>query len=74
MDNSARNAASDLRLDLLERFEASAFLPAAMADSTSLTKVRMRLIREWLIVARLALRRMRFLACGVFAMNSSLLE
>jgi hypothetical protein len=30
-------------------------------------KDRMRLIREWLIVARVALRRMRFLACGVFA-------
>jgi hypothetical protein len=27
----------------------------------------MRLIREWLISARFALRRMRFLACGVFA-------
>src|SRR5690348_4891464 len=34
-------------------------------------KVRMRLIREWLISARLALRRMRFLACGVFAILSS---
>jgi hypothetical protein len=34
-------------------------------------KVRMRLIREWLMVSRLALRRMRFLACGVFAMKSS---
>jgi hypothetical protein len=33
-------------------------------------KVRMRLIREWLIVARFALRRMRFLACGVFAISS----
>jgi hypothetical protein len=30
-------------------------------------KVRMRLTREWLIVLRVALRRMRFLACGVFA-------
>jgi hypothetical protein len=27
----------------------------------------MRLIREWLITVRVALRRMRFLACGVFA-------
>jgi hypothetical protein len=30
-------------------------------------KVRIRLTREWLIVWRVALRRMRFLACGVFA-------
>jgi hypothetical protein len=34
-------------------------------------KVRMRLIREWLMVARFVLRRMRFLACGVFAILSS---
>src|SRR6476659_3694041 len=46
---------------------ASAFLPDAIADSTCLMKVRMRLTREWLIVWRLAFRRMRFLACGVFA-------
>jgi hypothetical protein len=46
---------------------ASFFLPASIADSTALMKVRMRLTREWLIVARVALRRMRFLACGVFA-------
>jgi len=48
---------------------ASFFLPAATADSTALMKVRMRLIREWLMVDRVALRRIRFLACGVFAMN-----
>jgi hypothetical protein len=41
-----------------------------MADSTALMKVRIRLIREWLIVSRVALRRMRFLACGVFAILS----
>src|SRR3954447_12556188 len=32
-------------------------------------KVRMRLMREWLITVRFAFRRMRFLACGVFAMK-----
>jgi hypothetical protein len=32
-------------------------------------KVRMRLTRAPLIAARLALRRMRFLACGVFAID-----
>src|SRR4051794_167242 len=47
---------------------ASFFLPDSIADSTALMKVRMRLTREWLIVWRVALRRMRFLACGVFAM------
>src|SRR6185503_8149018 len=46
---------------------ASVFLPDSIADSTALMKVRMRLTREWLMVARVALRRMRFLACGVFA-------
>jgi hypothetical protein len=59
------------------RFKASAasfFFPAAIADSTVRMKLRTRLIREWLMVSRLALRRIRFLACGVFAMNSSLLE
>src|SRR5437764_11000163 len=33
-------------------------------------KVRMRPMREWLITSRLALRRMRFLACGVFAIEN----
>jgi hypothetical protein len=42
-------------------------LPDAIADSTALMKVRIRLTREWLIVWRVALRRMRFLACDVFA-------
>src|SRR6478672_5830200 len=40
-----------------------------MAASTALMKVRMRLTREWLIVSRRSFRRMRFLACGVFAMK-----
>ena len=53
---------------------ASVFLPLAIADSTALMKVRIRLIREWLVDSRRALRRIRFLACGVFAMKSSLLE
>jgi hypothetical protein len=48
---------------------ASALLPEAIADSTALMKLLMRLIREWLIAARFALRRIRFLACGVFAMT-----
>jgi len=52
---------------ILRASAASFFFPAAIADSTCLMKVRMRLIREWLMVSRLALRRMRFLACGVFA-------
>src|SRR4051812_19721996 len=54
----------------LRAWAASVFSPAAIADSMDLMKVRMRLIREWLMVSRLALRRMRFLACGVFAMKS----
>jgi hypothetical protein len=48
---------------------ASAFLPDAIADSTCLMKLRIRLIREWLMSERFALRRMRFLACGVFAIS-----
>src|SRR6185503_8746627 len=50
---------------------ASAFLPESSADSTALMKVRMRPTRAPLISARLALRRMRFLACGVFAIGKS---
>src|SRR5687768_7444047 len=40
-----------------------------MAASTFFTKPRMRLLRAPLISARLSLRRMRFLACGVLAMS-----
>jgi hypothetical protein len=46
---------------------ASAFFPDAIADSTALMKVGMRMIRLWLISVRFAFRRMRLLACGVFA-------
>jgi hypothetical protein len=45
-----------------------------MADSAALMKLRMRLIREWLMVVRFALRRIRFLACGVFAILESSLS
>src|SRR3982751_772336 len=46
---------------------AVALSPASIAASTCLTKVRMRLTRLRLIAARRSLRRMRFFACGVFA-------
>ena len=41
--------------------------PPAIAASACLMKVRMRLTRAPLMSARRALRRMRFFACGVFA-------
>mgnify|MGYP007022536709 CR=1 FL=1 len=46
---------------------AASLSPPAMAASTFFTKVRMRPMRLPLISARRSLRRMRFLACGVFA-------
>jgi hypothetical protein len=48
-------------------------LPSAIADSTALMKVRIRLIREWLMSSRRLFRRIRFLACGVFAILSYVL-
>src|SRR4051812_17911934 len=47
--------------------------PAAIAASTCLTKVRIRLTRAPLISARRSLRRIRFFACGVFAIGNCLL-
>ena len=67
MDNAAGDTARDLRLDLLQSFGGFGLLARLDADSTALMKDRMRLTREWLIVSRVAFRRMRFLACGVFA-------
>jgi tRNA A37 N6-isopentenylltransferase MiaA len=61
-----REGLSHHGLDLLEPF---AHMDASqMADSTFFTKVRIRLTRLPLISARRSLRRMRFFACGVFAM------
>ena len=51
----------------LERPWRSSFLPACERRLDRLMKVRMRPTRAPLISARLALRRMRFFACGVFA-------
>src|SRR3546814_1432804 len=47
----------------------SSDLPAVIADSTFLTKVRIRLTRDLLTSARRSFRRMRFLAWGVFAIG-----
>ena len=68
VDDAAGDSARQFGLDPRERgLRPASLSPAASADSTCLTKVRMRLTRAPLISARLALRRMRFFACGVFA-------
>jgi hypothetical protein len=61
------DSARDLRLGLLQRRSSVILLAGGNRRLDALMKVRMRLTRAPLIAARLALRRMRFLACGVFA-------
>src|SRR3546814_16437405 len=50
---------------------ASSLLPAVIADSTFLTKVRIRLTRDLLTSARRSFRRVRFLALCVFAIGKT---
>src|SRR5690606_38753730 len=53
---------------------AASLSPAAPAASTFFTSVRMRDTRFLLTIVRAVLRRMRFFACGVLAINSSKIQ